>query len=310
MKLDWFCTTDFENIDNVSISSCEKIKIDELVQQLKESVQYGSALQYYDIKKLNERQIKKFMQTSANYMIKFKNLPNNFHDLQQILYNSVDEILNNMLSQRSYVRLVIFHEALDTPIGLPFMKREDLTTEMVLTRFFQVSQSKRDLKLDDKLQINTSIIDIIEGKGSRFEDYVTKKQSIIQIKNEDNLCAVRAIAVGIALAESKRDYSLINEYKQIINNKQSKKQTLRAQELAKAIGFNQDMTATLDIIKKVEEYIKNYQILIISKDEDYQFVYVGSQKDDQIILLHKNNHYDLITSLPGFFESRKFCFKC
>ena len=92
MKLDWFCTTDFENIDNVSISSCEKIKIDELVQQLKESVQYGSALQYYDIKKLNERQIKKFMQTSANYMIKFKNLPNNFHDLQQILYNSVDWI--------------------------------------------------------------------------------------------------------------------------------------------------------------------------------------------------------------------------
>jgi hypothetical protein len=91
------------------------------------------------------------MQTSANYMIKFKNLPNNFHDLQQILlYNSVDEILNNMLSQRSYVRLVIFHEALDTPIGL-IMKREDLTTEMVLTRFFQVSQSKRDLKLDDKL---------------------------------------------------------------------------------------------------------------------------------------------------------------
>jgi hypothetical protein len=79
-------------------------------------------------------------------MIKFKNLPNNFHDLQQILYNSVDEILNNMLSQRSYVRLVIFHEALDTPIGLPFIKREDLTTEIVLTRFFQVSQSKRDLK--------------------------------------------------------------------------------------------------------------------------------------------------------------------
>jgi hypothetical protein len=70
------------------------------------------------------------------------------------------------------------------------------------------------------------------------------------------------------------------------------------------------MTATLEIIKKVEEYIKTYQILIISKDEDYQFVYVGSQKYDQIILLHKNNHYDLITSLPGFFESRKFCFKC
>jgi hypothetical protein len=94
------------------------------------------------------------------------------------------------------------------------MKREDLTTEMVLTRFFQVSQSKRDLKLDDKLQINTSIIDIIEGEGSRFEDYVTKKRSIVEIKNEDNLCALRAIAVGIALAESKRDCSLINEYKQ------------------------------------------------------------------------------------------------
>ena len=145
---DLFCTTNFEKIDEVPIEPHEALKIEEIIKKLKDCVQFGSALQYYDIKKVNERQIKKFMQTSANYMIKFKNLPNNFHDLQQILYNSVDEILNNMFSQRSYVRLVIFHDALDTPIGLPFMKREDLTTEMVLTRFFQVSQSKRDLKLD------------------------------------------------------------------------------------------------------------------------------------------------------------------
>jgi hypothetical protein len=63
---DLFCTTNFEKIDEVPIEPHEALKIEEIIKKLKDCVQYGSALQYYDIKKVNERQIKKFMQTSAN----------------------------------------------------------------------------------------------------------------------------------------------------------------------------------------------------------------------------------------------------
>ena len=54
----------------------------------------------------------------------------------------------------------------------------------------------------------------------------------MRIINFDNLCALRCIVVGIAhnnYIENKEHY---NEYKQIINSRKSKKQSIEAQRLA------------------------------------------------------------------------------
>ena len=47
-----------------------------------------------------------------------------------------------------------------------------------------------------------------------MDDFVFKKDCIVKIRNDDNLCALRCIVVGIAHNNYDDDNSLRNEYKQ------------------------------------------------------------------------------------------------
>ena len=55
-----------------------------------------------------------------------------------------------------------------------------------MARFLLVSQSKKDLKIENNLIITASTLDITDG-GSRLEDFVFKKECIVKIRNDDNL---------------------------------------------------------------------------------------------------------------------------
>ncbi len=73
-----------------------------------------------------------------------------------------------------------------------------MTTEMILAKFLLVAQSNRNLRIENNWIISTSTIEEIVGGSCRLGKFIYKKLSIIQITNKDNLCACRAIVVGIA----------------------------------------------------------------------------------------------------------------
>ena len=64
------------------------------------------------------------------------------------------------------------------------------------------------------------------------------------------------------------------------------------------------------IDENIEDHLKDYQILVVSNENNYEFVYVGSPKIKKIVLLYSNYHLDFIKSLPAFFNEKKFCFLC
>jgi hypothetical protein len=66
-----------------------------------------------------------------------------------------------------------------------------MTTEMILEKFLLVAQSNRNLRTENNLIISASSIEEIEGGSCRLGEFIYKKQSIIQIKNNDNLYACR-----------------------------------------------------------------------------------------------------------------------
>jgi hypothetical protein len=189
------------------------------------------------------------------------------------------------------------------------MRRQDITTEMILAKFLLVAQSNRNLRIENNLIISASSIEEIEGGSCRLGKFIYKKQSIIQITNNDNLCACRAIVVGIAHNNYLIDPEKKNIYVQVIR-KQLSLQTKLAKQLAKDVGINAKRTCSIDDIKKIEKYLSIYQILIVSSKNDFEFVYCGEAKDKKIVLFHNNNHYDYIKSLPAFFNEKKFCFIC
>ena len=59
--------------------------------------------------------------------------------------------------------MTIYHEDLETPIGFPLMKRDDITPEMIMARLLLVSQSNKDLKIENDLIISNVLADIIKS---------------------------------------------------------------------------------------------------------------------------------------------------
>ena len=54
--------------------------------------------------------------------------------------------------------------------------------------------------------------------------------------------------------------------------------------------------------KHFQGYLTNYQIHIVSKEYGNKIIYVGPEKKKKIYLYMHNNHYDVITRMPGFFS--------
>ena len=56
--------------------------------------------------------------------------------------------------------------------------------------------------------------------------------------------------------------------------------------------------------------MKEYQFVVISAEHGHTIVHKGPQSDKQIVLLMHDEHFDVITKLPGFFNSVYFCLQC
>ena len=62
--------------------------------------------------------------------------------------------------------------------------------------------------------------------------------------------------------------------------------------------------------KQFQGYLSEYQISIVSKEYGNKIIYAGLEKDKRIYLYIPNNHYDVITKMPGFFARHYYCHRC
>jgi hypothetical protein len=102
------------------------------------------------------RQNPRFNETisNSNFNTNFRNLPYNHNTLQDIFFTSIRELIrisfrDQIVNRR--VRLAIYHDDLETPIGFPYMRRQDISTEMILAKFLLVAQSNRNLRIENNL---------------------------------------------------------------------------------------------------------------------------------------------------------------
>ena len=62
--------------------------------------------------------------------------------------------------------------------------------------------------------------------------------------------------------------------------------------------------------KQFQTYLAEYQINIVSKEYNNKIIYSGPEKDKKIYLYMHNNHYDVITKMPGVFARAYYCHEC
>ena len=145
------------------------------------------------------------------------------------------------------------------------------------------------------------------GKGTKrseinLEKHLINKRSIIRIQNKDELCLARALVV----AKAKIDND--SQYKSIVDHRRSM-QTRLAQELHRDANIPLGPCG-LDEVKQFQIYLSDYQINIVSKEHQNSILYSGPDQEKRIYLYLHDNHYDVITSMPGFLARSMYCHTC
>ena len=274
---------------------------------------------YYHLESRKKYHSKKFGMSATDHRVRFNNVLADFDLLEsyestlKIFHHLLEEVTEGM-APNDKVRFILRSEQLDTPISLPFMTVEQLTTERVFSQIERVIQSNQEFRLNDTVTIDINHVKTPQGRGKRkgkrttfnIRDHLKEKKSIIRINNKDDFCLARALAVSIAKIENDPRYA------QIIKPD-------RPVQLERALDLHQAANVPLgpcgiDEVKLFQSYLSSYQIIVVSGTHNNSIIYPpkppGTDEKPIISLYFHNNHFDVITSIPGFLNKSYFCRRC
>ena len=269
---------------------------------------------FYVKETVKKHKSKKFRATAYDHTIRFNNVLNNFDLIEshRRTYRIFERILSDVtegMDERDQVRFVLRSQQLDTPISIPFLPLVQLTPERVFSAVQRVIQSNRDFRLNDTVTVDLIHVEAPQGSGRskrnvvNIKEYLHKKGSVITIKNHDNLCLARALVVAIAKVENAPNYEYLR--------RNVRAQQIKAMELHRAanVPLGPCGLAEVDLFQR---YLTQYEINIVSGNYDNAIIYPAQPSDDKtpIYLFLHDNHYDVITSMPGFLSVVYFCHKC
>lgn len=266
---------------------------------------------FYDINLVRESTIEKFNTTAAYYKVTFKDM--NIQDLSNILkalkllFHSIIDKISSSVGSSDLVRVSIDNPELDFPITLPFMKRSALTVDRLLSEIERVLQSYEQFVLDETLGIEIVHVRLPSGGVSKRSPYVnlekllSDKTSIIQIKNRDNLCCARALVTAQARIEKHSEWNSIRQGRTVQRHLAVKLHLLAGVPL---------QFCGIEEVKQFQAVMPKYQIHVLSKDHFNAIIYAGPEGGIPIYIYYHDNHYDVITTMPGFLNKHFFCHKC
>ena len=268
---------------------------------------------YYNLETVKKHHSKKFNMTATDHVVRFNNVLAEVdllesHERTQAIFHHLLEDVTWDMNPKDQVRFILRSEQLDTPISIPFLPVERLTTERVFSQIERVIQSNQQFRLNHTVTIDIIHVVAPEGSGRskrtvvNIREYLKKKKSVIRINNTDNLCLALALAVAIARIENDPKYA------QIIKSD-------RPVQLQRALALHRAANVPLgpcgmDEVKLFQQYLSNYQITVISGDHNNSIIYPtkppGTDEKPTLNLYFHNSHFDVITTIPGFFKQKLF----
>ena len=275
---------------------------------------------FYHMESVKKHNSKKFRMTATDHVVRFNNVLHNVdllesHERTRAIFEHLLNDVTEGMGEKDQIRFVLRSEQLDTPISLPFLPVERLTTERVFSQIERVIQSNQDFRLNDTVTIDIIHVEAPQGSGKsrlkrttlNIREYLKKKGSVIPINNNDNLCLARALVVAVARIEKDPKYNQIRDSKRHI-------QLQRALDLHQAANVPLGLCG-MDEVKLFQKYLTNYQIIVVSGDHNDSIIYPPeppANPDDKksIYLYFHAKHFDVITSIPGFLNKSHFCHRC
>ena len=273
---------------------------------------------YYEVTGTKERTSKKFKTTIKDTEIRFNNTVENMDliDDRKRTYAIIQQLVDDVtggVKDRDQIHFVLRSDQLEAPIALPFMPRAQFTPERVFAGVERVVQSNREFRLNDTVYVNVWHVDMPVGSGKsrkkrtelNAKKYLYAKHTVITVKNHDDLCLARALVVAIARVENAANYDYLRRI--------DRAQQIKARKLHIEAGVPFGPCG-LEEVKLFQRHLTRYEINIVSLLQNNAIIHppkdqAAPDKTPIYLLLH-DNHYDVITKIPGFLNRAYFCHKC
>lgn len=237
--------------------------------------------------------------------------------------------------QDDYIKITIASPDLSLPINIVPARLEDFDIDNVFNHIEFVLNSNEDVMVDDNLQVGVGIIsNILQIKGKKYNKDVQmdrvlqNSKCIVQIKNNDHKCGYKAIVVGFAKLMKRKETNLnhgtMSTFEQLFVNRfcttkfyknltsRNSTQTRLVDNMRQQLLPQHNFEETLRIvdIPKFEEVLKLSIQVVQQKFGNAKFIYTSRKYDESLYLYLHNDHYDVITTITGFFKTPYFCELC
>ena len=173
---------------------------------------------------------------------------------------------------------------------------------------------KREDEVEEIERVNVDIIHVEAPQGGgrkkprsivNIREYLYTKKSVITIVNDD-LCLARALVVAIARVEKEPNYKNLLK-------PDRKQQEKRAKALHAAANVPLGPCGIPEVAL-FQKHLTSYEITIVSGNLNNSIIYPPQPSTDRnvtpIYLYLHDNHYDVITKMPGFLNRSYFCHTC
>ncbi|KAK7588176.1 hypothetical protein V9T40_005421 [Parthenolecanium corni] len=284
---------------------------DEVIEKSKERVE----LKYVNVKTVGRRFIKKFNSHILDYKINFKkNLPKiNNADL---VTKALHEMIQFCKTKTGWTNGDKMNIVVENPLFFNTISTGYNSTDMVgklKNKVMQILTSDESVSLTDSL-FTIHVVNLPKGAGSRRILNLKKdkhtKRCILQIKNNDNLCAPRAIVTAMTYHTDTFLDRVLNQNEISYIRKGRDLQTDLALDLCmRLIDFNIE-GFTLEDIRACEEEL-DVQIKVVCAENFNNIIYKGLRDCPIKLYLYKQgNHFDVITHMGAFYGSSYYCQNC
>ena len=149
------------------------------------------------------------MDYTVQFMDTFAHLElSQYHDRLHEIFESLLNTVTQDIPMQDQIRLVLQSPQLETPISLPFLPRQHLTTERVLAEIERAIQSNHEFRLNDSVNVNLIHVEMPNGDtGTKrseinLEKHLINKRANIRTQNTDEICLARALVVAKAKFEN------------------------------------------------------------------------------------------------------------
>ena len=276
----------------------------------------------FNLEQFRDRTARSYGLRRTSYHLRVTNPPetrptrhaNIVREFEEGLTDAIDNLIED-LPDHDRIQLYLSSNRLrsahtSAPVSVGGWRDTMGVSRQILNQISKMLNSNENFEVDDTLQLDITHVKMPEpGTGKRrwkfgmdnYTELLKKKQSVIVIQNKDELCCARALVTARAKVDNSPEYNNIKRGRE--------SQKTQARELHSQAGVTIGPCG-LKEIAQFQAILNDYQIIVISAEHGHSIVYKGPERQKQLMLLMHDAHFDVITSLAGFFSKNYFCLSC